>query len=161
MEAISHHIYYHSFLWLIWALPSCQFFTDKNLKRTEKKFMAICPGTFPLNLSELVKRTDTFEKGTDTILIHLVHRLIHISTQPKHWYIISRELSPSWVHDWIHASWCSILQHFLRTVVLKLSSLESFIECVVYFKVTNFVHYRWNFGCVRAPLTSFFFFRDF
>ena len=22
-EAISHHIYYHSFLWLIWALPSC------------------------------------------------------------------------------------------------------------------------------------------
>ena len=23
LEAISHHIYYHRFLWLIWALPSC------------------------------------------------------------------------------------------------------------------------------------------
>ena len=23
-----HHIYYHSFLWLIWALPSCSIFSD-------------------------------------------------------------------------------------------------------------------------------------
>ena len=30
-EAISHDIYYHSFLWLIWALPSClTIITNKN-----------------------------------------------------------------------------------------------------------------------------------
>ena len=50
---------------------SFQFYTDKNLIRTEKKIVANSPSTetFPLNQSGLVARTETFEKGADTILI--------------------------------------------------------------------------------------------
>ena len=55
---------------------SFQFFTNKNLKKTEK-IVAISHGndTFPLNQSRLVVRTETFEKGTDTIFIHSVQGL--------------------------------------------------------------------------------------
>ena len=44
---------------------SFQFFTDKNFKRTENKFVAISPrtDTFPLNQSRLTTCTKTIEKG--------------------------------------------------------------------------------------------------
>ena len=40
-----------------------------------------------LNQSGLVVRTETFEKGTDTILIHSIQGLKHIFHQTKRWSI--------------------------------------------------------------------------
>ena len=40
--------------------------------------------TFPLNQSELLTRTETFEKGINTILVFSVQGLKHSFAQPKH-----------------------------------------------------------------------------
>ena len=54
-----------------------QFFTDKNFKRTEKNLcqLVIVLILFSLNQSGLVMRTEIFEKGTDTIMIHSVRSI--------------------------------------------------------------------------------------
>ena len=73
------------------------FISDKNLKRTEEILLQISPGTdtFPLKQSGLVARTETFEKGTDAILVNSVQGLKHILIS-GYWHIVTANHLVRW-----------------------------------------------------------------